>query len=230
MSFNRGLVVIVALLSSLAVVSCGGGKSDGGESSATTRAEGTTQAGSAPAGEAKGDSTEPTKGKQAAGSKKGEGGGPGKSAPPVEKPSTTPETAGGAGNAGTAKEDAPQSSGNQFRRKAKAVCSRARRKLFREVGVYLKKQGAQGQSQKALLAVSRNVLIPGMEGQIAEIRSVEPPPASTPGANAFLGAWQRALASAARESKPLVGKHAKTVLAPVGRQARRVGLSACAYG
>lgn len=231
MTYKRVLMVIAAVVLALVAASCG---DDGNEDSTAAQVETTTQsAGEAAEGtdrEGGNGSTESQRPQKQQGGDDSDKSG---STPADDADANSGARPGNdSGGDRAASTDNRASPSTEFRRQAKAVCRQSRKDLLREVARYLEEQVPQKQKQqgKAMGAVSRNVLIPSMEGQIAEIRSLDPPPSAAPGANAFLASWQRTLRAAAREPEPLVGAHAKEVLAPVGREARRAGLGACAYG
>lgn len=139
--------------------------------------------------------------------------------------STTTATSTAAGSSGASTAEA------QFLKQANGICARARATLLAKVGQYLEKHSGNGQSEDERLADAyRVVLLPSIETQIAEIRSLGIPAGDEEQIESFLTTLQQRIDVARKVPEVSSRFSIDRIFKPAGELARAYGLDVCGYG
>lgn len=141
------------------------------------------------------------------------------------------EVAGDGGQASKKKkaiEGSSSVSKEAFLKQANAICAKGKRRGVKEIVAYAKAHRGTGDSKTKLLTKAVTVeLLPEIQRQVDEIRSMKAPQGDEEQVEAILTAMEEGVVAA---SKKPAGPDISTTFKPSVELANNYGLTACAYG
>lgn len=119
----------------------------------------------------------------------------------------------------------------EFVKQANAICAEGNEDLFTQLGTYLNKNASSSKDPEEVAAdAMRQAVLPGVEGQIEEIRELGAPSGDEEQIEAFLAAQESSVESLEQQRSISLNTDVSSAFKRAGQLAQRYGLQECNYG